>query len=102
MRSSPGVVPRPINQFPKYDGGICIKYLLFAVCFMSPRTKLLRGCLQGVDMEKAMGAIKGQRRFTRMVQLAEIIFALLFPNWMVVLFLLLMGVNLIQPLFPKV
>jgi hypothetical protein len=49
-----------------------------------------------------MGAIKGQRRFTRMVQLAEIIFALLFPNWMVVLFLLLMGVNLIQPLFPKV
>jgi hypothetical protein len=42
-------------------------------------------------MEKAMGSIKGQRRFTRMVQPAEIIFALLFPDWTVVLVLLLMG-----------
>jgi hypothetical protein len=47
-----------------------------------------------------MGAIKGQYRFTRMVQLAEIIFALLFPDWTVVLVLLLMGVDLIQPLLP--
>jgi hypothetical protein len=44
-----------------------------------------------IDMEKAMGAIKGQRRFTRMVQLAEIIFAVLFPEWTVVLVLLFMG-----------
>jgi len=51
---------------------------------------------------KAMGAIKGQRRFTRMVQLAEIIFAVLFPDLTVVLVLLLMGVNLIQPLLPTV
>ena len=50
-----------------------------------------------------MGAIKGQqRRFTRMVQLAEIIFAVLFPDWTVVLVLLLIGVDLIQPLFPTV
>jgi hypothetical protein len=69
---------------------------------MSPRTQLFPGCLQRVDMEKAMGAIKGQRRFTRMVQLAEIIFAVLFPDWTVVLVLLLMGVDLIQPLFPTV
>jgi hypothetical protein len=69
---------------------------------MSPHTKLLHGYLQGVDMEKSMGAIKGQRRFTRMVQLAEIIFAVLFPEWTVVLLLLLMGVDLIQPLFPTV
>jgi hypothetical protein len=53
-------------------------------------------------MEKAMGAIKRRRRFTRMVQLAEIIFAVLFPEWTVVLLLLLMGVDLIQPLFPTV
>ena len=58
---------------------------------MSPHTKLLHGCLQGVDMERAMGAIKGQHRFTRMVQLAEIIFAVLFPDWTVVLVLLLTG-----------
>jgi hypothetical protein len=57
---------------------------------------------KGVDMEKAMGAIEGQRRFTRMVQLAEIILALLFPDWTVVLVLLLVGVDLIQPLFPQV
>ena len=69
---------------------------------MSPHTKLLHGYLQGVDMEKAMGAIKGQRRLTRTVQLVEIIFALLFPDWTVVLVLLLMGVDLIQPLFPTV
>jgi hypothetical protein len=69
---------------------------------MPPHTNLLHGCLQGVDMEKAMGAIKGQRRFARMVQLAEIIFAVLFPDWTVVLVLLLMGVDLIQPLFPTV
>ena len=71
---------------------------------MSPHTKLLHGCLQGVDMdvERAMGAIKGQHRFTRMVQLAEIIFAVLFPDWTVVLVLLLTGVDLIQPLFPTV
>jgi hypothetical protein len=74
--------------------------LIDAVCFMSPHTKLLHGCLQGVDMERAMGAIKGQHRFTRMVQLAEIIFAVLFPDWTVVLVLLLTGVGLIQPLFP--
>ena len=49
-----------------------------------------------------MGAIKEQRRLTRMVQLAEIIFALLFPDWTVVLLLLMMGVDLIQPLFPTV
>ena len=49
-----------------------------------------------------MGAIKRQHRFTRMVQLAEIIFAVLFPEWTVVLLLLLMGVDLIQPLFPTV
>ena len=53
-------------------------------------------------MEKSMDAIKGQRRFTRMVQLAEIIFAVLFPDWTVVLVLLLTGVDLIQPLFPTV
>jgi hypothetical protein len=64
--------------------------------------KLLHGCLQGVNMERAMGAIKGQHRFTRMVQLAEIIFAVLFPDWTVVLVLLLTGVDLIQPLFPTV
>jgi hypothetical protein len=58
---------------------------------MSPHTNLLHGCLQGVDMEKATGAIKGQRRFTRMVQLAEIIFAVLFPYWTFVLVLFLMG-----------
>jgi hypothetical protein len=69
---------------------------------MSPHTNLLHGCLRGVDMEKSMDAIKGQRRFTRTVQLAEIIFALLFPDWTVVLVLLLMGVDLIQPLFPTV
>jgi hypothetical protein len=69
---------------------------------MSPRTKLVHGCLQGVDMEKAMGAIKGRRRLTRAVQFAEVIFALLFPDWTVVLVLLLMGVDLIQPLFPTV
>ena len=40
-----------------------------------------------------MGAIKGQHRFTRMVQLAEIIFAVLFPDWTVVLVLLLTGVD---------
>jgi hypothetical protein len=57
---------------------------------------------KGVDMEKAMGAIKEQRRLTRTVQLVEIIFALLFPDWTVVLVLLLMGVDLIQPLFPTV
>ena len=49
-----------------------------------------------------MGAIKVQHRFTRMVQLAEIIFAVLFPDWTVVLVLLLTGVDLIQPLFPTV
>jgi hypothetical protein len=49
-----------------------------------------------------MGAIMGQRRFTRMVQLGEIIFAVLFPEWTVVLLLLLTGVDLIQPLFPTV
>ena len=74
--------------------------MLDAVCFMSPHTKLLHG--QDVDMERAMGAIKGQHRFTRMVQLAEIIFAVLFPDWTVVLVLLLTGVDLIQPLFPTV
>ena len=48
-----------------------------------------------------MGAIKGQRRFTRMVQLAEIIFALLFPDWTVVLLLLMMGLDLVPTLiFP--
>jgi hypothetical protein len=67
---------------------------------MSPQTKLLHGCLQDVDMEKAMDAIKGQRHFTRMARLAGIIFALLFPDWTVVLVLLLMGVDLIRPLFP--
>jgi hypothetical protein len=69
---------------------------------MSPHTKLLHGCLNGFDMEKAMRAIKGQRRFTRMVRLAEIIFALLFPDWTVVLILLFMRVDLIQPLFSAV
>ena len=49
-----------------------------------------------------MGAIKGQHRFARMVQLAEIIFAVLFPDWTIVLVLLLTGMNLIQPLFPTV
>ena len=67
---------------------------------MSPRTNLLHGCLQAVDMEKAMGAIEGQRRFTRMVQLAVIIFAVVLPGWTVVLVLLLMEVDLIRPLFP--
>jgi hypothetical protein len=70
--------------------------------FYVTKHKLLHGCLQGVDMERAMGAIKGQRRFTRMVQLSEIIFAVLFPDWTVVLVLLLTGVDLIQPLFPTV
>jgi hypothetical protein len=69
---------------------------------MSPHSGLFHGCLQGVDMEKPMGAIKRQRRFTRMMQLAELIFALLFPDWTVVLLLLLMGMDLIQPLFPTV
>jgi hypothetical protein len=70
---------------------------------MSPHTKLLHGCLQGGDVEKkAMGATKERSRFTRMVQLAEIIFAVLFPDWTFVLLLLLMGVDLIQPLFPTV
>jgi len=49
-----------------------------------------------------MGAIEGQCRFIRMVQLAVIIFAVLFPEWTVVLLLLLVGVDLIQPLFPTV
>ena len=47
-----------------------------------------------------MGAIEGQRRFTRMVQLAEIIFAVVLPGWTVVLVLLLMEVDLIRPLLP--
>jgi hypothetical protein len=54
----------------------------------------------GVDMEKAMVAIEGQRRFTRMVQLTVIIFPVVLPGWTVVLVLLLMGVDLIRPLFP--
>ncbi len=49
-----------------------------------------------------MGAIRERHRLTRMVQLAEIIFAVLFPDWAVILVLLLTGVDLIQPLFPTV
>ena len=45
-----------------------------------------------------MGAIEGQRRFTRVVQLAVIIFAVVLPGWTVVLALLLMEVDLIPPL----
>ena len=45
-----------------------------------------------------MGAIEGQRRFTRVVQLAVIIFAVVLPGWTVVLALLLMEVDLIRPL----
>jgi len=52
----------------------------------------------GVDMEKAMGAIEGQRRYTRMVQLTVILFAVVLPGWTVVLVLLLMEVDLIRPL----
>jgi len=48
-----------------------------------------------------MGAIEGQRRFTRMVQLAVIIFAVVLPGWTVVLVLLLMEVDLIRPLLPQ-
>jgi hypothetical protein len=92
----------PINHFQNEIVGICTKYLLYAVCFMSPHTKLLMVVSRASIMERAMGAIKGQHRFTRMVQLAEIIFAVLFPDWTVVLVLLLMGVDLIQPLFPTV
>ena len=47
-----------------------------------------------------MGAIEGQRRFTRMVQLTVITFAVVLPGWTVVLVLLLMEVDLIRPLLP--
>jgi hypothetical protein len=99
---SPRAVPLPINHFRnkivEFASNIC--WSLCVLCHHTPSCFMVVS--KGVDMEKAMGAIKGQRRLTRTVQLVEIIFPLLFPDWTVVLVLLLMGVDLTQPLFPTV
>jgi hypothetical protein len=86
------------NEIVEFASNICSS--LCVLCHHTPSCFMV---VSGTSiMERAMGAIKGQHRFTRMVQLAEIIFAVLFPDWTVVLVLLLTGVDLIQPLFPTV